>query len=173
MAPYVTLQQVNALEHAVFVQTLTPLFEGPPWIISAAWSRRPFTSLTHFHQELCAIMFAASEAQQIALLRAHPDLVGRAALAGTLSPSSTSEQASAGLDQLTHEEIALFTQLNQEYHQRFGFPFVICARENKKESILAGFATRLSHSREQEILIALGEVAKISRLRIQDLLLPE
>src|SRR5207245_4434389 len=117
----------------------------------------------------CNIMYTAPVEQQVALLQAHPDLVGRAALAGRLSPESTGEQAAAGLDHLSPEEIATFTRLNSAYRDRFGFPFVICARENKKDSILAGFATRLRNSREQEIEIALGEVAKICYLRLSDL----
>jgi OHCU decarboxylase len=96
--------------------------------------------------------------------------VGRAALAGTLSPASTNEQAAAGLDRLTLDEIATFQRLNQTYRDQFGFPFVICARENKKESILNGFATRLQHTKQQEIEIALGEVAKICALRLHDLI---
>jgi OHCU decarboxylase len=114
-------------------------------------------------------MYQAPVEQQMALLRAHPDLVGRAAQAGTLSPASTSEQAAAGLDRLTPEEIATFQRLNQLYQEQFGFPFVICARENKKDSILDGFSTRLQHTRQQEIEIALGEVAKICALRLHDL----
>jgi OHCU decarboxylase len=114
-------------------------------------------------------MYQASVGQQVALLSAHPDLVGRAARAGTLSPASTGEQAAAGLDALTAEEIALFEQYNQAYRSRFGFPFVICAREHKKESILAGFALRLSHNYTQEMAIALDEVAKICALRLYDL----
>ena len=96
--------------------------------------------------------------------------MGRAARQGTLSPASTGEQAAAGLDRLTSAEIATFNRLNQQYRARFGFPFVICARDNKKDSILAGFAARLQHTREQEITIALGEVAKICALRLRDLI---
>jgi OHCU decarboxylase len=114
-------------------------------------------------------MYQAPIQQQIALLRAHPDLVGRAALDGTLSQASTNEQAAAGLDRLTPEEIATFQRLNQTYQDQFGFPFVICARENKKESILDGFVTRLQHTQQEEIEIALGEVAKICALRLYDL----
>ncbi len=180
------LQKINDLDQDNFVHTLAGLFEGPPWIVERAWHLRPFANLSHLHQVLCTIMYEAPIEQQIALLRSHPDLVGRAALAGTLSPASTNEQAAAGLDHLSPastneqaaagldhlspEEIATFTRLNQAYHDRFGFPFVICARENKKESILAGFAARLQNTREQEITIALGEVAKICALRLHDLL---
>ena len=164
-----TLAEINDLKKDTFVRKLGGLFEGPPWIVARAWSYRPFTDLNQFHQILCSIMYRASVGQQVALLCAHPDLVGRAALAGTLSPASTSEQAAAGLDRLTSEEIARFQKLNQDYRARFGFPFVICARENKKESILAGLTTRLSHSYAQEIALALTEVTKICGLRLRDL----
>ena len=165
-----TLQQINQFDQEHFVQVLGGVFEGPPWIVEQAWSDRQFSSRVHLHQSLCSVMYAAPLESQIVLIQAHPDLVGRAALAGTLSPASTGEQASAGLDQLSPEEIAKFTTFNQAYHERFGFPFVICARENKKESILAGFATRLQHAREQEVMIALAEIAKICALRLQDLI---
>ncbi len=168
-----TLHHLNTLNQDNFVATLGQLFEGPPWIVAQAWHTRPFTSFTHLHQSLCAIMYNAPIEQHIALLQTHPDLVGRAALAGTLTPASTSEQASAGLDRLSAEEIATFQRLNQAYRDRFGFPFVICARENKKDSILTGFATRLHNTRQQEIHIALGEVAKICFFRLHDLVQPD
>ena len=164
-----TLDEINAFKKDAFVRTLGELFEGPPWIVSRAWAQRPFVNLAEFHRVLCSIMNQASVGQQVALLCAHPDLVGRAALAGTLSSASTSEQVAAGLGTLTPEEIENFQRLNQAYRARFGFPFVICARENKKESILAGFAIRLSHSYAQEITLALAEVAKICDLRLHDL----
>lgn len=164
------LQEINALDQGSFTNALGSLFEGPPWIVTQAWSQSPFKSLEKLYEVLCQIMYAASVEQQVALLQAHPDLVGRAALAGMLSPASTGEQASAGLNQLSPEEIATFTNFNQEYRTRFGFPFVICARENKKASILAGFVARLPHTREQEISIALGEVARICFFRLHDLL---
>ena len=168
-AQQVKLQEINALNRNDFVKELSVLFEGPPWIVALAWHARPFPSLEHLHQTLCAVMYNAPVEQQVELLQAHPDLVGRAALAGTLTPVSTNEQAAAGLDRLSPEEIATFSRLNQAYRDRFGFPFVICARENKKDSILAGFDARLHNSREQEIEIALGEVAKICYLRLSDL----
>jgi 2-oxo-4-hydroxy-4-carboxy-5-ureidoimidazoline decarboxylase len=168
MNKLLTLQEVNAFDRQAFVNALASLFEGPPWIVEQTWQRRPFDSLEDLHRALCDVMMQAPVEQQIALIQAHPDLVGRAALAGTLSPASTGEQAAAGLDRLSAEEIATFTRYNQAYKDRFGFPFVICARENKKESILAGFETRLQHTRDQEIEIALGEIARICWLRLQD-----
>src|SRR5947209_8623080 len=150
MPKQLTLEEINRLDQESFVRVLGSLFEGSPWIVRQAWHARPFTSLTQLYEALCQVMYHAPHEQQVALIQAHPDLVGQAALAGTLTPESTSEQASAGLDRLSSEEIATFTRLNQAYHDRFGFPFVICVHENKKESILAGFAARLQNSRQRE-----------------------
>ena len=164
-----TLQEINTLDQDGFVNTLGALFEGPPWIVAASWSARPFISREYLYQVLCTVMYAAPVEQQIVLIQSHPDLVGRAALAGTLSSASTNQQVSAGLNRLTPAEIAIFTHFNAMYHERFGFPFVICARENKKESILAGFEMRLQHTHAEEIEAALAEIAKICALRLHDL----
>jgi len=164
-----TVQALNALNRERFRDALGSVFEGPPWVVAQAWGAQPFASVAALYDALCAAMYAAAPERQIELLRAHPDLVGRAALAGTLSSASTGEQAAAGLDRLTPDEIATFQRYNAAYREKFGFPFVICARENKKESILAGFAVRLEHTREQEIQAGLGEVAKICALRLRDL----
>ena len=173
MPKQMTLQEINTLDQERFVIALGSLFEGPPWIVRQTWQARPFRSLTHLHQALCTVMYHAPVEQQVELIQAHPDLVGRAALAGTLTPESTHEQASVGLDRLSPEEIATFTRLNQTYRDRFGFPFVISVRENKKESILAGFAARLHNSRSREIEIALGEIAKICWYRLRDTVLSD
>ena len=163
------LSKLNALDRERFVAALATLFEGPPWVVAELWARRPFASMQELYEAACAIMWAAPEGRQLELLRAHPDLVGRAALAGALSSASTAEQAAAGLDRLSPAESAEFTRLNATYRERFGFPFVICARENRKESIVSGFAARLAHPREREIQVALAEVGKICWLRLSDL----
>jgi 2-oxo-4-hydroxy-4-carboxy-5-ureidoimidazoline decarboxylase len=166
--PHIALAQLNDMPREAFISALSGLFEGPPWIVEIAEASRPFHTVDALYTSLINVMNSAPRERQIALLRAHPDLVGRAALAGTLSPASTAEQSAAGLDALTPAEIADFTRLNAAYQAKFGFPFVICARENKKDSILAGFATRLANDRETEIAAALAEVAKICRLRLLD-----
>lgn len=168
-----SLRDLNALNQEQFTQALGSLFEGPSWIVAETWHLSPFRTRKDLHNALCNIMYQAPPDRQVALLRSHPDLVGRAALEGKLSSASTNEQAAAGLNQLSPEEVATFTQFNQAYRARFGIPFVICARENKKESILAGFTTRLHNSRDQEIVFALQEVAKICALRLQDLVCEE
>lgn len=167
--PRLTIHEINAFDRDQFVAALGSLFEGPPWIAEAAWQMRPFSDRATLYDALCAAMYNAPPEQHAALIQAHPDLVGRAALAGTLAPASSQEQAAAGLDRLTLDEIAAFTRLNAAYHERFGFPFVVCARENKKESILAGFSARLDNTREQEIHTALREIAKIGQLRLFDI----
>ena len=169
-APPWTIDEINALDRAAFVARLGFLFEGSPWIADETWPTRPFADRRALHAALVQTMRAAARDRQLALIRAHPDLVGRAALAGTLTRESTGEQRAAGLDPgaLTTAEIAAFADANDRYKARFSFPFVICARENKKESILTGFATRLDHDREEEIATALDEIAKIAWYRLAD-----
>ena len=116
-------------------------------------------------------MKTADEEKQLALIRAHPDLVGKLALAGQLTRESTNEQAGAGLGKLSPEEVELFQKNNASYQAKFGFPFVICARLNKKEAILAGFERRLKNSRTEEVAAALAEIFKIAELRLRDLTL--
>jgi OHCU decarboxylase len=164
----VPLDAINQLDQDQFVATLGFVFEGSPWIAAETWPDRPFVSRAKLHQALCATMQAAPEAQKIALIQAHPDLAGKAAIIGELTPESTREQASAGLDRMSPDEFATFTRLNQSYRDTFGFPFVICVREHTRASILEDFAARLQNAREQEISTALGEIAKIARLRLLD-----
>jgi OHCU decarboxylase len=117
-------------------------------------------------------MHEAPRERQLALIRAHPDLAGRAAIAGELTAESAREQASAGLDRLTPEEYEDFHRLNSAYRDKFGFPFVVCVREHGKETILADAAVRLGQSRPEEIETSLGEIARIAHLRLQDLVEP-
>jgi 2-oxo-4-hydroxy-4-carboxy-5-ureidoimidazoline decarboxylase len=164
-----TLAELNRAQRDEFVGMVGPAFEHSPWIAEATWPRRPFTDMEGLHGALCATVNSADEGQQLALIRAHPDLAGRAALAGTLTPASTGEQSSAGLNKLTANELAQFQSLNRAYRDKFGFPFVICARLNNKEAILTGFRVRLEHSRAEEIKTALGEIGKIAYLRLKDI----
>jgi len=164
----VALPKLNATTLDEFLSICGPVFELSPWVAGRTWPRRPFASLAALHRELVATVEKASRDEKIALIRAHPDLVGRLAANGGLNATSAREQAAAGLDSLKGEEVALFTAYNREYHDKFGFPFVICARENKKEAILRAFPQRLAQPREREIRTALAEIAKIAWLRLKD-----
>ena len=168
MKTAVTIQQLNQLPRDEFVRIVGPVFEHSPWI--AERTAGPFESVGDLHHKLVGTVNAASEAEQLSLIRAHPDLVGRLAQEGKLTKESTVEQAAAGLSALTADEVSQFETYNAAYREKFGFPFVICARENKKEAILAAFPVRLSNTPLQEITTALQEIYKIARLRLIDLL---
>jgi xanthine dehydrogenase D subunit len=160
-------------EVSVSLAELGGLFEHSPWVAEAAWKRRPFGSVAELHAALEAAMREAPRERQLALIRAHPELAGREAEEGTLTRESSSEQSSAGLDRLTADELDALRRLNRAYRERFGFPLIVCVREHTKESILTWGNARLEHTLEQEIEIALGEIAKIARLRLADLLSQE
>jgi 2-oxo-4-hydroxy-4-carboxy-5-ureidoimidazoline decarboxylase len=147
---------------------LDGIFEHSPWVIEAAFDAAPFEGVRELEDAFRAALADAPEEQRLSLVRAHPDLAGRAALAGELTPESTSEQASARLDRLRPDELAEFTRLNDAYRARFGFPFVVCVREHTIPTILDAFARRLGHSAERELDTAIEEVAKIASLRLHD-----
>ena len=166
----IPLDDLNRMEPDEAINLLGHLFEHSPWVVAGTWDQRPFATIEGLHRALCATMQGAPDERKLALIRAHPDLVGRAALAGTLTPSSAREQAAAGLepDDLSADDIAAFTTANAAYSERFGFPFVICARENRKDRILVGFRERLGHDRETEIATALDQIALIAWYRLLD-----
>jgi len=164
------MDAINELDRAAFVERFGPLFEHSPWVAETAWDDRPFEDREELYEALVAAMYAASRDRKLELIRAHPDLAGKAAIDGSLTDSSRREQASAGLDRLTPDEYAAFTRTNRAYRERFGFPLVVCAREHTKESILRVAAERLEHSEEEEVRVALEEIAKIARLRLEDVL---
>jgi 2-oxo-4-hydroxy-4-carboxy-5-ureidoimidazoline decarboxylase len=163
-----TVDYLNTCPLDAFVAEIGFAFEDSPWIARAAAARRPFAGRTALHAAMVDVVEHAADDAKVALIRAHPDLAGRVAREGRLTAASAAEQAGAGLDALTPAEIARFDADNGAYRERFGFPFVICARENTKASILAALAQRRNNERTAEIATALSEIAKIARLRIED-----
>ena len=166
----ISLSQLNLFSRDEFIRGVGSVFEHSPWIAEATWPKKPFTDFENLHRALCETVKISGEEKQLALIREHPDLVGKFALTGQLTKESTNEQASAGLNKLSLEEIDLFQKQNATYKKKFGFPFVICARLNKQSAILAGFEGRLNNSREEEIKTALEEIFKIAELRLRDLI---
>jgi 2-oxo-4-hydroxy-4-carboxy-5-ureidoimidazoline decarboxylase len=162
------LAELNACDLPRFLEVCGPLYEHSPWVAERAFASRPFASREAFHAALVAVVAAATADEQLALIRAHPDLVGRLAREGRLTAASATEQSAAGLAALSPAEIAAFERFNEAYRDRFGFPFVICARENRKEAILAAFPTRLAHTADEERATALAEIGRIGRLRLLD-----
>jgi len=159
------LAELNALGRAEFTRVVGPVFEHSPWVAARTEVQRPFPSREALRVALMATVRKASDEEKLALIRAHPDLIGDT----HLTAASQAEQTSAGLQGATAEEAKQFREYNRQYRERFGFPFVICARLNKKEAIAAAFPVRLQNSREQEMETALQEISKIAELRLQDL----
>lgn len=159
------LRELNALNREEFTRVIGPVFEHSPWIAEKTWKSRPFQSRDDLHAALCKTVTSSDDHAKLELISAHPDLATRAALTN----ASQNEQASAELNQLSDDEIVLFDNYNRQYREKFGFPFVICARLNKKEAILEAFPIRLQNSPEQEKETALEEVFKIADLRLQEL----
>ena len=169
MPEKVSIEAVNDLDRREFVEKFASLYESSPWVAEVAWHGRPFGDLPELHEAFVRAVYEAPRERQMALIRAHPDLAGKAAVAGELTRESKGEQTSAGLDRLTPEEYESFTEMNTSYREKFGFPFIVCVREHTRETILADAETRLGRSRSEEIETALGEIAKIARLRLRDL----
>jgi 2-oxo-4-hydroxy-4-carboxy-5-ureidoimidazoline decarboxylase len=159
-----TLAELNARGLDAFVEALGWIFEGAPWVAERAWPRRPFASLDHLHQTMIVVVQQATESEQLALLRAHPDLGTRA----RISDASTGEQRGAGLDRLTADEYERLQQLNAEYHRRFGFPFLFAVKGSTKEDVLAALEARVRLSRDEELAEALRQVYRIARFRLED-----
>ena len=143
---------------------MTALFEHSPWVEARADAR---PSSGDRHADLMAVVHDAAPEEQLDLIRAHPELAGKAAVDGTLTEASAAEQASAGLDRLTRAEFDRFHRLNAAYRDKFGFPFIICVRLTDKAGILAAMERRLANDRDSEIAEALDQIGEIVRLRLE------
>ena len=168
-----TLTRLNEMSGADFVATLKDIFEHSPWVAERVVESRKFSSIRRLHSEMADRVAKATDREQLELIRAHPDLAGKAALAGELTEASTSEQAGAGLDTLTQEEYEKFHSLNDRYKSRFGFPFILAVKGHDKHSILKAFETRLDNSPDEEKGEALRQIAEIARFRLEALLTHE
>lgn len=164
------LARLNAASVADFVAALADIFEHSPWVAEAVAHRRPFADTAALLNAMRAAVAEAPAERQLALLRAHPDLAGKAALAGDLTAASAAEQESAGLDRLSQADYETFQSLNAAYAARFGFPFIVCVRRHTKDSILHQLRARQAHDADGERRAALEEVSRIAALRLQALL---
>jgi OHCU decarboxylase len=150
-------------DREAFVATYGPLFEHSPWVAEDAFAKGPFSDEDAVYEALTAAMYEAPRERQLALIRAHPDLGVKA----RMTPDSAREQAGAGLDRLTPDEYEALMDANAAYKERFGMPFVICVGEHDKASIIAAARERVRNNPDAEIDTALGEVAKIAKLRME------
>jgi 2-oxo-4-hydroxy-4-carboxy-5-ureidoimidazoline decarboxylase len=158
------------LQRARFVELFGGVFEHAPWVAEDAYPAGPFATVEALHGAMVDAMRQAPREQQLALIRAHPDLAGHAAVRGGLSAASSAEQASAGLDQCTPAEFERFRALNVKYRRKFHFPFIMAVKAKSRDQILAAFERRLNNSTQVEFEEALDQIAEIARLRLADLI---
>lgn len=166
-------QPPTSLSKAQFVATFGGVYEHSPWVAEIAFDAglTPIDdTVDGLARTLAAVVDSAGEDQQRELILAHPDLAGKAAVAGTLTESSTSEQASAGLDQCSAEEFDRFQRFNARYRARFDMPFIKAVRFSNRHEILAAFEQRLEHSPEQEFQAAIDEIHRIAQWRLEAML---
>ncbi len=163
-----TLDTLNTADRATFVSALTGIFEHAPWVAERVFASRPFATVSELYDGMAAEVARASVAEQLSLIRGHPELAGKVARAGTMTPESVREQGSLGLDRLSDAEFEGFERLNAAYRTRFGFPFIICVRRHTRDSILVSFGRRVGNGEEVEHRTALEEVGYIARLRLAE-----
>ena len=166
MAPHI---RRNDPDLDKFISRYGGIYEHSPWVAEESFVAA--ASVEDIHE--LAVIFAncvdrADHEQKLALIRAHPDLAGKAAMSSELTEESSAEQASAGIDQCTKAEYELFQQLNRQYKDKFGFPFVMAVRDSSRQDILAAFASRLNNDRQTEFKTAINEIHKIARMRLQE-----
>lgn len=157
-----SIDELNQMSQGEFVAVLGEVFEQTPTIAQQAWEQRPFSTLADLHQGMVQVVERFSIDEQLALIRAHPDLGAKAKMA----EASVQEQAGVGLDRLTAEEFDRFQRLNQAYKAKFGFPFIVAVKNQTRDSILLAFEQRLNHSVDVERQQALNEIFQIAGFRL-------
>ncbi|WP_244813609.1 2-oxo-4-hydroxy-4-carboxy-5-ureidoimidazoline decarboxylase [Caballeronia sp. Lep1P3] len=165
-----TLDQLNTMPADAFVTVLGGIFEHSPWVAEIAAARRPFSSIDELHATMSQTVETAGEDKQLALINAHPELAGKAAVRGELTAESTREQSGAGLNLCTQEEFDKLQSLNRAYREKFGFPFILAVRGYDRHGIIANFEARVNHSRAEELRTSLEQIYRIARFRLDDLI---
>ena len=167
-----TVATVNGLSRPAFVATFGDVAENSPWVAEGAAALRPYAGREAMIAAFAEVVAKAPEAQQLALIRSHPDLAGRAAMVGEMAAESKREQTGAGLDALTPAEFRRFTELNTRYRDTFGFPFIFAVKGATKSQILEAFEARIDNPRPKEFVTALAEISRIVRFRIEQRVRP-
>jgi OHCU decarboxylase len=165
-----TLESLSSLNQEKFVAALNGVFEHSPWIAEKTWASRPFSTLASLHAALMATLNSAPLEKQLTVVRAHPELAGKAAMRGELTAESTREQAGARLDACTPEEFHCLQELNAAYREKFGFPFIIAVRNLDRTQIIARFSERLNNTPSVEFGESLRQIETITALRLADLI---
>lgn len=159
---------LSALDQPAFTQWLAGIYEHSPWIPERTWAQRPFASRAALADALAATLDAATDAEKLALIRAHPELAGKAAVRGELTADSTNEQRGAGLDQCSPAEFETIQHLNRAYGEKFGFPFIIAVKGLARHDIIAAMEVRFNHDAATEFATALAQIKRIASFRLAD-----
>ena len=163
----VALEAVNSLGKSEFVARLGGVFEHSPWVAERAWEKRPFRSLDELHRAMVSAVENASNEQQLALVRAHPELAG----SETLTAHSTSEQKRLGFTALSKAELEEMRELNRRYREKFGFPCIVALRLHPdRASVMTQMRDRSANSRDVELANALEQIGHITRGRLEKML---
>lgn len=162
----IAIAQLNQMSQAEFTKALGEIWEETPEIVKQTWHNKPFDDLNALYRAMVVVVDSMNEAEQLALIKAHPDLGSKAKMAD----ASVQEQAGAGLDRLSESEYRHFHSLNEAYKHKFGFPFIIAVKNHTLESILKAFTNRLENDRQTEQQQALTEIKEIARLRLETII---
>jgi len=165
-----TIWEINRISSGAFTTALGGIFEHSPWVAERASAARPFADIAALHDAMMAAVRGATDGMQLTLIRAHPELAGKAAIRGELTADSTMEQSRAGLNQCSAVELARLTALNAAYGAKFGFPFILAVKGYDRAGILREFAQRVDRDRDTEFEEALTQIARITRSRLDALL---
>jgi OHCU decarboxylase len=165
----IALKDLNALAPAEFVAQLGAIYEHSPWVPERVAGQRPFATVFALHEAMLQAVLDADVAMQLALIRAHPELAGKAAIRGDLTPESTSEQKHAGLANCTAAQFEKLHALNAAYGSRFGFPFILAVKGHTPDSVIKQFEARIANSVDDERRVALEQIGRIARFRLIDL----
>jgi len=162
----ISLQQLNALDQAEFTRLLGGIYEHSPWVASRTWPQRPFASLAHLQAAMAGVLDAASADERLGVIRAHPELSGKAAVRSDLTADSRSEQKGAGLDQCSPEEFVQLQEGNRAYGEKFGFPFIIAVKGLGRQDIIAALQRRCANGLDAEIAEAVTQIQRIAGFRL-------
>nr|WP_315189595.1 2-oxo-4-hydroxy-4-carboxy-5-ureidoimidazoline decarboxylase [uncultured Albidiferax sp.] len=166
------LQHLNTCAPEVFCATLADIWEHAPWVARGVVGQRPFATVDALHAAMVDVVAALDEPARVAFYAGHPELAGDDARRGTMTDASIAEQGTLALARLETHEAERWSALNRAYRARFGFPFILCIRRHTRESALQAFEQRLAQDRSTELATTLGEIAAITRLRL-DRLVPD
>ena len=164
------ISELNRLDRPQFVAALAGICEHSPWVPERAWTQRPFADIDDLHAALAAVVATAGKDEQLALVRAHPELAGKAMAEGSLTADSTAEQSGAGLTHCSSAELARLRELNARHNANFGFPFILAVRGYDRAGVIAEFARRVDNDAAEELAESLRQIGKIARLRLEALI---